>query len=170
MPVTENELFLTDEEGPAPNGVYYGFTGDGTRATVEFNKTAQVKHVKVDGPDKRRYNEFLFAMVGKAIHGAFRKDWDRSGMAHVLLEPVDREKFNGSRESFSHAQINTVEGRPFTTMDLPRLFGKASTAKVARNRTVRRLKTIGNTLSGFLRHRKDDDNLQLLIDSIIESD
>ncbi|KAF4679474.1 hypothetical protein FOZ60_015032 [Perkinsus olseni] len=70
---TDNQLLLADAEEPAPNGVYYGFNEDGVEATVEFDGASQLTGVKLDAPNRGRYNEFIYAMVGKAIRGSFYK-------------------------------------------------------------------------------------------------
>ncbi|KAF4728657.1 hypothetical protein FOZ63_007001, partial [Perkinsus olseni] len=64
---TDNQLLLAYAEEPASNGVYYGFNEDGVEATVEFDGASQLTGVKLDAPNRGRYNEFIYAMVGKAI-------------------------------------------------------------------------------------------------------
>ncbi|KAF4702201.1 hypothetical protein FOZ62_008372, partial [Perkinsus olseni] len=51
----ESQLFLTGNEGPAPNGVYYGFNAAGTEVTIRFNENAQVEHVQ--GLEHTGFNE-----------------------------------------------------------------------------------------------------------------
>ncbi|KAF4696319.1 hypothetical protein FOZ60_001444 [Perkinsus olseni] len=152
---TGNQLLLADAEEPAPNGVYYGFNEDGVEATVEFDGASQLTGVKLDASNRGRYNEFIYAMVGKAIQGSFYKDRNPSGGAHLLLEPVDREKFNGSRESFLNARINTIEGEPFAIERLPDLLTTKSKLKAASSRVVRRLDYLRKSLSSSRRYGKD---------------
>ncbi|KAF4696320.1 hypothetical protein FOZ60_001445 [Perkinsus olseni] len=138
-----------------PNGVYYGFNEDGVEATVEFDGTSQLTSVKLDASNQGRYNEFIYAMAGKAIRGSFYKDRNSSDAAHLLLEPVDREKFDGSRKSFPHARLNTIEGWPFAIERLADLLNTKSKLKVIGSRVVRRLSYLRNPISRFNRHGKD---------------
>ncbi|KAF4728385.1 hypothetical protein FOZ63_002486, partial [Perkinsus olseni] len=54
-PSANYQLFLTENEGPAPNGVYYGFNAAGTEVTIRFNENAQVEHVQ--GLEHTGFNE-----------------------------------------------------------------------------------------------------------------
>ncbi|KAF4704428.1 hypothetical protein FOZ63_001942 [Perkinsus olseni] len=152
---TDNQLLLADAEEPAPNGVYYGFNEDGVEATLRFDRTSQLTGVKLDPSNQGRYNEFIYAMVGKAIRGSFYKNRNSYDAAHLLLEPVDRKKFDGSRESFSSARLDTVKGWPFPIQSLPDLLITESKLKAVSSRIVRRLSPLRNHLSKFRRHGKD---------------
>ncbi|KAF4679529.1 hypothetical protein FOZ63_025988 [Perkinsus olseni] len=154
---TENQLLLTEnEEKPVPNGVYYGFTEGGLEATLRFNGESRLEHVEVGGPQKRRYNELIYNMFGKAINCVFGREGE-SKVLDLILEPVDPTKFDGSKESFSRARMNTLGGRPFDSKSLPSLLGlsKSSKLEAVTSRAVRRFRAIRNSASVFRRDRRD---------------
>ncbi|KAF4727743.1 hypothetical protein FOZ62_027419 [Perkinsus olseni] len=123
----ENKLFVADiGEEPAPNGVYYGFDGYGVEVTLRFDENSKVK--SVEGQLIDRFNTMYYTMMGKAIHSFFHGD-EKYNKETVLLEPVDPKKFNGRRESFPYARINTIKGQPFDSSNLAELLGLTKTKK-----------------------------------------
>ncbi|KAF4733465.1 hypothetical protein FOZ63_025285 [Perkinsus olseni] len=123
----ENKLVIADiGEEPAPNGVYYGFDGDGLEVILRFDENSQLRNV--EGQLIDRFNTVYYTMIGKAIHSFFRGD-EEYHKATVLLEPVDPKKFNGRRESFSYARIDTIKGKPFDSSKLAELLGLTRTKK-----------------------------------------
>ncbi|KAF4742310.1 hypothetical protein FOZ63_010106 [Perkinsus olseni] len=160
-----NDLLLTGEEEPAPNGVYYGFDEGGLGATVKFDEKSRVIHIKVDGPQRVAYNEFLYTMVGEAIHASLGVQ-ESSDSTVLVLEPVDPNYFNGTRDSFTRARINTVAGRPFDSDRLPTMLGLNKARKDSRSRPVRRLTAMANAASRLRAnhrlHRRDSSRDELL--------
>ncbi|KAF4679530.1 hypothetical protein FOZ60_014941 [Perkinsus olseni] len=115
-------LLATEEERPAPNGVYYGFDGDGLEVTVRFDQKSRVRYIKVDDPGKTGYTELFYTMVGEALHGFFvtKRGHERTVL---MLEPVDPDKFNGSKKNFPDARLNTIEGEPVDSNNLLKILG-----------------------------------------------
>ncbi|KAF4668008.1 hypothetical protein FOZ61_007307 [Perkinsus olseni] len=161
----ENDLLLAGEEEPAPNGVYYGFNEDGLRAMVKFDRMSRVSHIKVDGPLRLAYNEFLYTTVGKAIHASFGVQ-ESSDSTVLILEPVDPHHFNGTRDSFTQARINTVAGRPFDSDRLSSMLGLNKARTDSRSRPVHRLTAMANAASRLRAnhrlHRRDSSRDELL--------
>ncbi|KAF4698598.1 hypothetical protein FOZ62_001550 [Perkinsus olseni] len=121
----ENRLVVADiGEEPAPNGVYYGFDGDGREVTLRFDENSKVK--RVEGQLIGQFNTMYYTMMGKAIHSFFYGD-EEYNKATVFLEPVDPKKFNGKRESFPYSRIDTIKGKPFDSTNLPELLGLTRT-------------------------------------------
>ncbi|KAF4703229.1 hypothetical protein FOZ62_011429, partial [Perkinsus olseni] len=151
----ENQLLLTENEGPAPNGVYYGFNAAGTEVTMKFNENAQVEHVQ--GLEHTGFNKLYYTMIGKAMRCVL-DEYGGYYRARVFLEPVDPKKFNGSKESFPYARLNTVVGQPFNSNSLPQLLSLTETSKVdiVKSALVRSVTRARNAASRFKRHGKDD--------------
>ncbi|KAF4661933.1 hypothetical protein FOZ61_002854 [Perkinsus olseni] len=150
----ESQLFLTENEGSAPNGVYYGFNAAGTEVTIRFNENAQVEHVQ--GLEHTGFNELYYTMIGKAMRCVFYK-YGGYYQARLFLEPVDPKKFNGSKESFPYARLNTVVGQPFNSNSLPQLLSLTETSKldIVKSTLVRGVTRARNAASRFKRHGKD---------------
>ncbi|KAF4708172.1 hypothetical protein FOZ62_006159, partial [Perkinsus olseni] len=159
-----------NEAKPVPNGVYHGFIKHGLRATIEFDDNSQVKNVEVRGPQAKRYNELNYTMLGKALMGAFGRAQEFS--VYLILEPVDPTKFDGSRQTFSRARMNTIEGWPVESGQLPDLLGLRRTRRfnAARSRIARASKAIRNAVSRFRRRGKDGLNDILVTEDDTEED
>ncbi|KAF4668010.1 hypothetical protein FOZ61_007309 [Perkinsus olseni] len=163
----ENQLLLTEnEEKPVPNGVYYGFTEGGLEATLRFNGESRLEHVEVGGPQKGRYNDLIYNMLGKAINGVFGRQGE-SKVVDFILEPVDPTEFDGSKESFPRARMNTMEGQPFDGNNLPSLLGLSKRGKLefVKSRAARSFRAIRNSTFGFRRDRRDAMAYKRLDDS-----
>ncbi|KAF4709570.1 hypothetical protein FOZ63_002582, partial [Perkinsus olseni] len=132
-----------------------------------FDATSQVKHVKVN---IKKLNELNYTMVGEAVMGLFgRNGWSE---VSLILEPIDPKKFDGSRESFSRARINTIEGWHVERGRLPDALGLASfdPFKAASCRISRAFRLIRNAASRFRRKGKDGLKDRLLTKGDTEGD
>ncbi|KAF4696324.1 hypothetical protein FOZ60_001449 [Perkinsus olseni] len=151
-------VFVTENAAkPEPSGMYYGFNEAGFRAKIEFDATSQVKHVKVNIKGIRRV---------ELHHGT-----DGAGIS-LILEPIDPKTFDGSRESFSRARINTIEGWHVERGQLLDALGLASfdLFKAASCRISRAFRSIRNAASRFRRKGKDGLKDRLLTKGDTEGD
>ncbi|EER12087.1 hypothetical protein Pmar_PMAR019193 [Perkinsus marinus ATCC 50983] len=167
------ELVLSmAEEEPAPNGVYYGFTEDGLEVTIKFDGRSRIKEVRMNGPKRERYTELIFSMIGKAISCVFGIQGE-DGVTDLIVEPVDPTKFNGTKESFQSARLNTMVGQPFDPSNLRRLFGLSEPGKLKRlrSRIARSIRSI--RIPAFSMHRRmmrDGMDEKLLAEDEIDSE
>ncbi|KAF4756638.1 hypothetical protein FOZ62_005247 [Perkinsus olseni] len=153
--IKRDRMFVTQNaDKPAPNGIYYGFNEEGLQAIVQFDKTSQVKQVSVNW---KSCGLFHYTMLGKAVVGFFS---DPKSTFGLILEPVDREKFDGSRESFSRARINTIEGWKGDKAAVYEALGSPSFKPLEAVSKV--FRTLRNSASRFRRRGKDGLKDQLL--------
>ncbi|KAF4705200.1 hypothetical protein FOZ63_025929 [Perkinsus olseni] len=149
-------LLAMEEQRPAPNGVYYGFDGDGLEVTVGFDRESRVRYIKVDDPDKTGYTELFYTMVGKALHGFFVTERGHERTV-LMLEPVDPGKFNGSKKNFPDARLNTFEGEPVDSNNLLKILGlnKANRLERVRRSVVRGFRSIRGAAARLCTHGTD---------------
>ncbi|KAF4742312.1 hypothetical protein FOZ63_010108 [Perkinsus olseni] len=80
-----------------------------------------------------------------------------SDRKELILEPIDPNKFNGSRQGFKQARMPTIEGLLFDSSGLPGLLGLTKDSKfdVARSQMRRSFRAIRNMACRFRRQGKD---------------
>ncbi|EER07685.1 hypothetical protein Pmar_PMAR024093 [Perkinsus marinus ATCC 50983] len=167
---TENELLLSEaEEEPAPNGVYYGFIGDELEATIKFDEESQIQHVEVDARQGWRHNVLTFKMIGKAINCVFTKEGSSEEVG-LIVEPVDPNTFNGTRESFALARLNTIVGQTFDRSDLRDLLGLTKKFKAVASRVRKGIRGIRELRLMPSRRSRDELRIRLLTEADTEAD
>ncbi|KAF4748234.1 hypothetical protein FOZ62_004558 [Perkinsus olseni] len=72
-----------------------------------------------------------------------------------ILEDYDREKIDGSRESFPHAPLDTVEGEPSTIESPADSFGTETKTKAVRSGIGGGFGRLRNSLSRLRKYGKD---------------
>ncbi|KAF4696323.1 hypothetical protein FOZ60_001448 [Perkinsus olseni] len=109
----ENQLYVIEsDDKPPPNSVYYGFNKNGNydvQVVRRFDVNSRVEDVKVVNSRGLRYKRMHYMILGKVIIGTLLTKRSARRI-YFLLEPVDPSDFDGTRESFSRARINTVRG------------------------------------------------------------
>ncbi|EER08053.1 hypothetical protein Pmar_PMAR015109 [Perkinsus marinus ATCC 50983] len=146
-------------EEPAPNGVYYGFSEDGFEATIKFDGRSRIKEVRVNDP-QGEVTKLIFTMIGKAIKSYFGIPGE-TRFVNLIVEPVDRTKFDGTKESFHGARLNTMVGQPFDRSHLRRLFGLKEPGKLKRMRSrIARSITSIRKPGAFLHRRTMRDGME----------
>ncbi|KAF4758054.1 hypothetical protein FOZ63_034172, partial [Perkinsus olseni] len=153
--ISKDRMYVTENvDKPAPNAMYFGFNEKGLQATVQFDETSQVRKVRVNAES---CETFEYTMLGKAIFGFFYSSKPKAQFG-MILEPVDPEKFDGSKESFSRARINTIVGWHGKAEEVYEALSLNSfePLKGARSRISRVFKTVRHAASTF---RKSRDGL-----------
>ncbi|KAF4696321.1 hypothetical protein FOZ60_001446 [Perkinsus olseni] len=146
--ISKDRMYVTENaDKPAPNAMYFGFNEEGLQATVQFDETSQVRKVRVNAES---CETFEYTMLGKAIVGFFYSSKPKAQFG-VILEPVDPEKFDGSKESFSRARINTIVGWHGKAEEVYEALSLNSfePLKSTRSRISRIFKTIRHAASTF---------------------
>ncbi|KAF4648653.1 hypothetical protein FOL47_002951 [Perkinsus chesapeaki] len=126
--VTLNELYNAGElhyvgesnNRPASNTLYYGFTNDGFDIQISTDEKGLITSVKKNDLSGVKYLWLAYTMAGKAMMVTLSNL--NVQKRYIVLEPVDKDKFDGTRESFPAARLDTLEGRALPPGELAGLL------------------------------------------------
>ncbi|KAF4666578.1 hypothetical protein FOL47_004023 [Perkinsus chesapeaki] len=117
-------LYLeTGDHKPSPNALYYGFNSDGFDIQIKTDQNGLISSVKNHDPNGVSYNRLLYTMYGRAMMVTLRNEIKQR---MIMTEPVDKDKFDGTNQSFPAARLDTLEGIPLRKGQLPQLLKSQS--------------------------------------------